>query len=192
MRQKLASKGRNEIFTANSRVHSIWPQNKRRNFWRTPRYIFRRKTLYIQTQVLTTRSWNGRVKAKRCFTTRHGGDWRGWRYSSYSLLTSALDGGERSASRPGRALLRGKDTRYPLYRRLGGPQSRSGQRPNGRLQVHKQLLNYHPKGRRRPLKRLLDDVNAETERGHPGLNSWWNMIIIITNIDKARVNLSRA
>jgi hypothetical protein len=38
----------------------------------------------------------------------------------------------------------------------------------------KQLLNYHPKGRRRlerPQKRLLDDVNAETETGHPGLNS---------------------
>jgi hypothetical protein len=48
------------------------------------------------------------------------------RYSSYSFLTSALDGGEWSASRPGRALPRGKDTRYPLYRRVGGPQSRSG------------------------------------------------------------------
>jgi hypothetical protein len=37
-----------------------------------------------------------------------------------------------------------------------------------------QLRNYHPKGRRRPgrpLKRRLDDVNAETETGHPGLNS---------------------
>jgi hypothetical protein len=31
-------------------------------------------------------------------------------------------------SRPGRALPRGKDPRYPLYRRLGGPQSRSGHR----------------------------------------------------------------
>jgi hypothetical protein len=33
-----------------------------------------------------------------------------------------------------------------------------------------------PKGRRRPgrpLKRLLDDMTAETETGHPGLNSWW-------------------
>jgi hypothetical protein len=40
----------------------------------------------------------------------------------------------------------------------------------------KQLLNYHPK-RRRLLKRLLDDMTAETETGHPGLNSWWNMII---------------
>jgi hypothetical protein len=30
-------------------------------------------------------------------------------YSSYSFLTSALDGGEWSASRPGRALPRGKE-----------------------------------------------------------------------------------
>jgi len=34
--------------------------------------------------------------------------------------------GERSASRPGRCLPRGK-TRYPLYNRLGGPQGWSGQ-----------------------------------------------------------------
>ena len=39
---------------------------------------------------------------------------------------TALEGGEGSASRPGRSLHPGK-TRYPLYRRLGGPQSRSGQ-----------------------------------------------------------------
>jgi hypothetical protein len=46
----------------------------------------------------------------------------------------------------------------------------------------KQLLNYYPKGRWRPgwtLKRLFDSMTAETETGHPGLNSWWNMIIII-------------
>jgi hypothetical protein len=48
------------------------------------------------------------------------------RYSSYSFLTSALEGGEWSASHPGRALPPGKEPRYPLYRRLGGPQSRSG------------------------------------------------------------------
>jgi hypothetical protein len=46
----------------------------------------------------------------------------GRRYSSYSFFTSALDGGERSASRPSHTLARGKDPRYPLYRRLGGPQ----------------------------------------------------------------------
>ena len=40
------------------------------------------------------------------------------------FLTSALEGGEGSASRPGRTLPPGK-TRYPLYRKLGGPQGRS-------------------------------------------------------------------
>ena len=51
----------------------------------------------------------------------------------YSFLTIALEGGEGSVSRPGRSP--GK-TQYRSYRRLGGPQSRSGQvrkisRPTG-------------------------------------------------------------
>ena len=41
-------------------------------------------------------------------------------------MTTALEGGDGSASRPGRSLPLGK-TRYPLYRRLVGPQGRSGQ-----------------------------------------------------------------
>ena len=44
-------------------------------------------------------------------------------------MTAALEGGEWSAARPGRTLPPGK-TRYPLYRRLGGPQGRSGQAEN--------------------------------------------------------------
>ena len=36
-------------------------------------------------------------------------------------MTAALEGGEWSAARPGRTLPPGK-TRYPFYRRLGGPQ----------------------------------------------------------------------
>jgi len=40
-------------------------------------------------------------------------------------MTAALEGGEWSAARPGRTLSPGK-TRYPFYRRLGGPQGRSG------------------------------------------------------------------
>jgi len=40
-------------------------------------------------------------------------------------LTSALEGGEVLASRPGRTLPPGK-TRYPFCRRLGGPQGLSG------------------------------------------------------------------
>ena len=42
------------------------------------------------------------------------------------FLDHWLEGGEGSASLPGRSLPQGK-TRYPLYRRLGGPQWRSGQ-----------------------------------------------------------------
>jgi hypothetical protein len=49
------------------------------------------------------------------------------RYSSYSFLTSALEGGEWSVSHPA-AIYHGESPRYPLYRRLGGPQSRSGRR----------------------------------------------------------------
>jgi hypothetical protein len=41
------------------------------------------------------------------------------------ILDSALDGGEWLASRPGR-FTQGKSRRYPLDRRLGGIQSRSG------------------------------------------------------------------
>ena len=44
-------------------------------------------------------------------------------------MTAALEGGEWSAARPGRTLPPGK-TRYPLYRRLGGPQGRSGRAEN--------------------------------------------------------------
>jgi hypothetical protein len=41
-------------------------------------------------------------------------------------MTPALEGSEWSAARPGRTLPPGK-TWYPMYRRLGGPQGRSGQ-----------------------------------------------------------------
>jgi hypothetical protein len=48
------------------------------------------------------------------------------RYSSYPFSTLALDKSEWSTPRPGHALSPGKDPRYPLNSRLGGPQSRSG------------------------------------------------------------------
>jgi hypothetical protein len=54
--------------------------------------------------------------------------WGKRRYSSYSFSTSALDRCEWSASRTGRVLPRRKNPRYALYRRLGGPQNRSGHR----------------------------------------------------------------
>ena len=40
-------------------------------------------------------------------------------------MTTALEVSEWSVARPGRTLPPGK-TRYPLYRRLGGPQGRCG------------------------------------------------------------------
>jgi hypothetical protein len=71
---------------------------------------------------------SNKIKKQSSPTTRHGGAWRERRYNSYSFLTSALDGGEWPASRPDHTLPRRKELRYPLYRRLGGPQSRSGHR----------------------------------------------------------------
>ena len=50
---------------------------------------------------------------------------RGSRYSSTVSLTLTLDGGGGQCHAPATLLL-GR-TRYPLYRRLGGPQGRSGQ-----------------------------------------------------------------
>ena len=44
-------------------------------------------------------------------------------------MTAALEGGEWSAARSGRTLAPEK-TRYPLYRRLGGPQGQSGRAEN--------------------------------------------------------------
>jgi len=44
-------------------------------------------------------------------------------------MTAALERGEWSAARPGHTLTPGK-TRYPFYRRLGGPQGRSGRVEN--------------------------------------------------------------
>jgi hypothetical protein len=50
------------------------------------------------------------------------------KYSSYSFLTLVLVGGEWSVSQPGHALAPGKGHRYPVDRRLGGPQNRFGHR----------------------------------------------------------------
>jgi hypothetical protein len=41
------------------------------------------------------------------------------RYSSYSFTTSALDGGEWSASRPGRALPQGKEPPVSIVQEAG-------------------------------------------------------------------------
>jgi hypothetical protein len=50
------------------------------------------------------------------------------RYSSYSFMTSELDGMSGQRHAPATLYPRGKDLRYPLNRRLGGLQSRAGHR----------------------------------------------------------------
>jgi len=64
------------------------------------------------------------VQALRLCTGRTAHRWR--KGIALLLLDHGTRRGEGSASRPGRSLPPGK-TRYPLYRRLGGPQGRSGQ-----------------------------------------------------------------
>jgi hypothetical protein len=65
------------------------------------------------------------VKIMFTLGTGHEGPDAEKRYSSTLSLTSALDGvgGQRHAP----ATLTPGKTRYPLYRRMGGPQGRSGQ-----------------------------------------------------------------
>jgi hypothetical protein len=52
----------------------------------------------------------GIIDSKISPAIRHGGAWGEMRYSSYSFSTSALDEGEWSASRPGRAFTPGERT----------------------------------------------------------------------------------
>jgi hypothetical protein len=56
---------------------------------------------------------------------RHEGVLGEWGYSAIHSLTSALDGGEWSASSPSRFTLQGKSPWYPLDKRLGRSQSLS-------------------------------------------------------------------
>ena len=64
------------------------------------------------------------VQALRVCTGRAA--YRGVEVQLYPFMTTALEGGEESASRPGRSLPPRK-TQYPLYRRHSGPQGWSRQ-----------------------------------------------------------------
>ena len=78
-------------------------------------------------------------------------------------MTSALEGGEGSASRPGSALPPGK-SRYPFYRRLSEPQGRCGQvRKISPPPGFEQLVIHHPKKRRRGLN---STENGSVQLGH--------------------------
>ena len=56
-------------------------------------------------------------------------------------MTATLEGGEWSAARSGRTLPPGK-TRYSFYRRLGGPQDRSGW--GGKSRPHRDSIPDRP------------------------------------------------
>jgi hypothetical protein len=59
------------------------------------------------------------IKVKSRLATPHGGVSGERRYSSYSFTTSALDGGEWSALRHGRALPHGKGPPLPIVQEAG-------------------------------------------------------------------------
>ena len=81
-------------------------------------------TITLHCSVTTTLVYNVKGKGKVQPRTGHKGPERELRYSFPLSLTSLLDGvgGQRHAP----AALPPRKTRYPLYRRLGGPQDRSG------------------------------------------------------------------
>jgi hypothetical protein len=66
----------------------------------------------------------GKGEGKGHPRTGHEGPEGEWRHSSTLSLTSTLDG--LGGSRHAPAALPPEKTRYSLYRRLGGPQDRSG------------------------------------------------------------------
>jgi hypothetical protein len=97
-------------------------------------------------------SWyNAQLKQKliTCHTTRHGGTW-GERHSSYSFLTSALYGGEWSASRPGRALPPGKGHPVPIVQEAGWA-PRAGLDTEARGKIILALPGIEPRSLGRPV-----------------------------------------
>jgi hypothetical protein len=61
------------------------------------------------------------IKKVKVSATGHDGAWGEGRYSSYSFSSSALDGGEWSASRPGCALPPRNKPPVPIVQEVGWP-----------------------------------------------------------------------
>jgi hypothetical protein len=80
------------------------------------RDVVKRRTTFRSSDLSKISFWSqvinmpSLVQISLSLLYRHGGDWGERRYSSYSFTTSALDGGEWSASRPGRAFTPGERT----------------------------------------------------------------------------------
>jgi hypothetical protein len=98
--------------------------------------------LVVKNQICAKSKGKGKV-ALALLTGHHASVLEDWRYSSTHSLTSALDGGEWSASRPGSFTPQGKILWYPLDRRQGGPRSRSGR--GGEEKNSQPLLGSNPR-----------------------------------------------
>jgi len=75
---------------------------------------------------IKVKKWQSASLYRHCGSVQAARPKGGSRGIAVLFLDRGTRRGEGSASRPGRSLLQGK-IRYPLYRRLGGPQARSGQ-----------------------------------------------------------------
>ena len=93
-------------------------------FWWRASYV-NLGTYKIYTVHRVYRGWGDKGKDKVHPRIGHEGPEVEYKHSSTLSLTSALDGVGVQHHAP--AALRPGKTRYPLYRRLGGPQGRSGQ-----------------------------------------------------------------
>jgi hypothetical protein len=71
-------------------------------------------SIYLDFYTADPYETNLQVKKKKKVKLSRYTPWGERRYSSYSDLTSALDGGEWSASRPGRVLPLGKEPLVPI------------------------------------------------------------------------------
>jgi hypothetical protein len=90
---------------------------------------------------------NVMIKLKQPHYTPQGA-WRERRYSSYSFSASALDGGEWSASRTGRALAPGKGTPVPIVQEA----PRAGLDTEARGKIPSPLPGIEPRSPSRPAR----------------------------------------
>jgi len=102
-------------------ISSIWFL-KQCHCYRITRYVMVAQHVLYEYKINLQIYFTSNLKRKYTLY-RHWGSVQAVRSLSWP---TALEGGEETASCPGRSLPPGK-TRYPLYRRLGGPQGRSGQ-----------------------------------------------------------------
>ena len=100
-------------------------------------------------------------------------------------MTAALEGGDWSAARPGCILPPGK-TGYPFYRRLGGPQGRSGRAenlvPTGiRSRTVQPVVSRYTDWATRPTATLLPPPNNLCFLSASLSNYQWACIIALGN-----------